>query len=311
MRFIKWMAPITLALGVAAFANEDLSYEQTLNVVYAEPDGIGLLMDVFTPKPSAGPGKGLGIACVTSGAWKSDRGMVEAHRKFGFFDVLCRRGYIVFAIRPGSLTLFTAEQMLDHTRTGIRYIKAHAAEYAIDPDRLGLVGASAGGHLALLAATCAEPADPKAEDPLRHSLSSLDKLWFSTQVRAVGVFCPATDFLDWDGKKYGLDLMQGQLVFRDGIAGKPEQQIEDAAKLISPVYHVRPGLPPFLLIHGDADSLIPMQQSQKFVDAVRNVNGSAELIVKQGGDHSWPTVREEIEKLADWLDAQLSVHGVE
>lgn len=134
---------------------------------------------------------------------------------------------------------------------------------------------------------------------------------FSTQVRAVGVFCPATDFLDWDGKKYGLDLMQGQLVFRDGIAGKPEQQIEDAAKLISPVYQVRPGLPPFLLIHGDVDSLIPIQQSKKFADTVRKANGSAELIVKKGGDHSWPTVREEIEKLADWLDARLSVHGVE
>jgi len=46
MRFIKWMAPVTLALGVAAFANEELSYEQTLNVLYAEQDGIGLLMDV-------------------------------------------------------------------------------------------------------------------------------------------------------------------------------------------------------------------------------------------------------------------------
>lgn len=302
MRFIKWMAPVTFAFGVAAFADEELGYAQTLNVVYTEGDGIGLLMDVFAPIKSAGPGRGLGIACVTSGAWKSDRGMVEAHRKFGFFDVLCRRGYIVFAIRPGSITLFTAEQMLAHTRTGIRYIKGHATEYAIDPERLGMVGVSAGGHLALLAATCAEPAEPDAEDPLRR---------FSTQVRAVGVFCPATDFLDWGGKKYGLDLMEGQLVFRDGIEGKPEQQIDEAAKRISPFYQVRPGLPPFLLIHGDADSLVPVQQSEKFVDAVRKVNGSAELIVKQGGDHSWPTVREEIEKLADWLDAQLGVHSKE
>jgi acetyl esterase/lipase len=302
MRLTKWIVPVTLALGVTAFANEELSYEQTSNIVYAERDGIGLLMDAFAPSPSAGPGKGLGIACVTSGAWKSDRGILEAHRKFGFFDVLCRHGYIVFAIRPGSLTLFTAGQMADNTRTGIRHIKAHAADYAIDPDRLGLIGASAGGHLALLVATCAEPADPNAEDPLRR---------FSTEVRAVGVFCPATDFLDWNGKKYGLDLMQGQLVFRDGLSGKPEQQIENAARLISPVYQVRPGLPPFLLIHGDADSLVPIQQSEKFVDEVRKVDGSAELIVKQGGDHSWPTVREEIEQLAHWLDTQLSVHGVE
>ena len=71
-RFIEWVVPLTLVLGVAAFATEESSYEQILNVVYFEQDGVGLLMDVFAPKESAGPGKGLGIACVTSGAWKSE-----------------------------------------------------------------------------------------------------------------------------------------------------------------------------------------------------------------------------------------------
>jgi acetyl esterase/lipase len=293
-RFLGVLFILTVFAGASGAQGETV-YRQTYNVVYGESDGVGLLMDVFSPAHRDNSTKGLGIVCVTSGAWKSDRGMVDAHKKFGFFDVLCRRGYTVFAVRPGSLSLFTAEQMLAHIKTGIRYIKAHAAEYRIDPERMGLTGASAGGHLALLAATRAEQADPSAEEPL-------DRL--DTQVRAAGVFCPATDFLDWDGKKYGLDLMQGQLVFRDGLVGKTDQQIEQAAKAISPFYQVRPGLPPFLLIHGDADSLIPIQQSKKFVEAVRKADGSAELIIKQGGDHSWPTVREEIEKLADWFDVK-------
>ncbi len=284
-----------LILAAASVPSEEVPYTQTLNVVYAEPDGVGLLLDVFTPLPGVGPAKGLGIICVTSGAWKSDRGMMDAHKKFGFFDVLCAHGYTVFAVRPGSLSLFTADQMLAHVKTGIRFVKAHALDYGIDPERLGMVGASAGGHLSLLAATCADPGDPAAEDPL---------LRLGTQVTAVGVFCPPTDFLDWDGKKYGLDLMQGLLVFRDGLSGKSEEQIEAAAQAISPALQIKPGLPPFLLIHGDADSLVPLQQSTKFVEAVKAQGGSAELIVKAGGDHSWPTVREEIEKMASWLDRQ-------
>ncbi|MCA9013454.1 MAG: prolyl oligopeptidase family serine peptidase, partial [Planctomycetaceae bacterium] len=84
------------------------------------------------------------------------------------------------------------------------------------------------------------------------------------------------------------------------------EAIELAAKAISPLHQIRAGLPPFLLIHGDADSLVPIQQSVKFVKAVQDHGGSAELIVKEGGDHSWPTVREEIERMADWLDTQLT-----
>lgn len=289
---------LTLCICVLAASADDVPYNQTLNVVYAEPDGVGLLLDVFSPLPDAGPAKGLGIICVTSGAWKSDRGMVDAHKKFGFFDILCAHGYTVFAVRPGSLSLYTADQMLDHVKTGIRFVRAYAADFQIDPGRMGMVGASAGGHLSLLAATSAEPGDPAAEDPL---------LRLGTQVTAVGVFCPPTDFLDWNGKKYGLDLMQGQLVFRDGLTGKSEKQIEEAAKAISPIYQIKSGLPPFLLIHGDADSLVPTQQSIKFAEAVRTQGGSAEVIIKPGGDHSWPTVREEIEKMAQWLDRQFGL----
>jgi acetyl esterase/lipase len=290
-----------LILAAAPVPSEEVSYTQTLNVVYAEPDGVGLLLDVFTPLPGAGPAKGLGIICVTSGAWKSDRGMVDAHKKFGFFDVLCAHGYTVFAVRPGSLSLFTAEQMLAHVKTGIRFVKDRAADYGIDAGRLGMVGASAGGHLSLLAATCSETGDPAAADPW---------LRLGTEVAAVGVFCPPTDFLDWNGKKYGLDLMQGQLVFRDGLTGKSEEQIEASAKAISPLHQIKPGLPPFLLIHGDADSLVPTQQSISFAEAVQAQGGAAELIIKPGADHAWPTVREEIEKMACWLDRQFGLSSV-
>lgn len=296
MRIVTWTVLTLLTLGLPAVAENEASCRQTQNVLYGEMDGVGLLMDVFAPAQPDGPGHGLGLVCVTSGAWKSDRGMMEAHQRIGIIDVPCSHGYTVFAVRPGSLSGFTAMQMLAHVKTGIRYVKGHASDYGIDADRLGLTGASAGGHLALLAGMCVEPPNPGAED-------ALDRL--GTAVKAVGVFCPATDFLDWNGKKYGLNLMEWRLVFCDGAAGKTETQKEEAAKAISPLYQVKAGLPPFLLVHGDADSVIPVQQSVKLVKALQDAGGSAEIIIKQGADHSWPTMREEFEKMAVWFDGKL------
>lgn len=285
-----------MAFTFAAHGDAPPPWRQTVNVVYDEVEGVALVMDVFVPITSGGPGAGRGVVCIVSGAWKSDRGMVEAHRTFGFFDVLCAHGYTVFAVRPGTYTLFTAEEMLNHIHSAIRFIKVRAREYAVDPSRLALVGASAGGHLACLAATRAQPAEAgDGESTMRPD----------TMVGAVGVFCPPTDFLDWDGERYGFNLMEGRLVFRDGLSGHTAEEIETAAKAISPVYHVTPGLPPFLLIHGDADSLVPFQQSLKLKARLEESGVPVELLVKEGGDHSWPTVREEVEKLAQWLDAHI------
>jgi acetyl esterase/lipase len=296
----SWRLVALVPLVVASLATvaEAAHYRQTLNVVYAETDGVGLLMDVFAPAKSGGSGHGLGIVCVCSGGWTSERSMVDAHRSVGVFDALCDHGYTVFAVRPGDYSVFTGEQMLAHVRRGIRYVKAHASEYGIDPQRLGLVGVSAGGHLACLAATRAESGDPNSQD----ALNRLD-----TQVSAVGVFCPATDFLDWNGKKYGLELLGWRLAFSDGVAGKTDQQKDDAARAISPVYHVKAGLPPFYIMHGDADPVIPFSQSQKLTESLRKAGVPVELTARNGGGHSWPTMREDYGRLASWFDSKLPV----
>jgi len=292
-RKLLLFAVLTIVFGVFANAGDGSPYQQTQNVVYGEVDGVGLLMDVFTPPANNDAANGIGVVCVVSGAWNSDRGMVDAYIKSGFFDILCAHGYTVFGVRPGSLALFTAPQMVSHIELAIRYVKEHASDYGIDPTRLILTGVSAGGHLACLVATDPKPGDKSAENPVDR---------FDTEVAAVGVFCPATDFLDWNGEKYGLGLVEWRLVFPDGAGNRSETEKDEAAKAVSPIYRVGPGLPPFLFIHGDADSVVPIQQSQKMVSALQEQGVSAELIEKPGGDHMWPSVREEIEKLAGWFD---------
>ncbi len=278
---------LLLGLTTAAIA-ADKPYTQTQNIVYAETDGIGLIMDIFTP---TGPSNGMGIVDVVSGAWYSDRGKIEQHRMAQMYDIFCGRGYTVFAVRPGSKSKFSPAEMAKHVKQGIAWVKDHAGEYKVDPDRLGLAGASAGGHLASLVAVTAD-----------------DK----SSVKAVGVFFPPTNFLNFRGIKINSDTppqqlaMVKKLVFPNGNGPDDPDELVAALTEISPALLVDENAPPFLIIHGDADPLVPLDQSKMLKKALDECGRSCELIVKEGGGHPWPTIHEEVAVIADWFDKQLA-----
>jgi acetyl esterase/lipase len=284
--------PLAVALTVvglmaASARAADLPYTQTKNLVYAEVDGIGLVLDVFAP---TGASNGLALVDVASGAFYSDRGKIEDHRRARMYDIFCGKGYTVFAVRPGSITKFSLGEMAKNMKDGVKWVKDHAGEYKVDPDRLGICGASAGGHLASLTAVTAD-----------------DKL----ALKACGVFFPPTDFLDYHGVKVDdtTDLAKVDRLIRFAYpAGKnPASASELAAKLkeISPALCVTAKAPPFLIIHGDADPLVPLDQSKKLVAALEGAGVPVELIIKAGGAHPWPTIHEEVQVMADWFDKQL------
>lgn len=284
---------LTVLLATTATGQDPLPYTQRENIVFAEVHGIGLVTDVFAP---SGPKNGLAIVDVISGAWHSDRGKIRDHIRAQTFHILCGKGYTVFAVRPGSISRFSAPEMLTHLNLGIRWVKEHAKEYAIDPDRLGLMGASAGGHLACLAAVTA-------------STSSADTP--NTRVKAVAVFFPPTDFLDYGGR--AIDVRSGdrfselvrKLALPEGLGSLTDDEVAEKIKQISPARLVTAQAPPFLLIHGDADPVVPLQQSETMRAALQVAGVPAELVVKLGGGHPWPTMHEEVQVLADWFDRQL------
>jgi acetyl esterase/lipase len=290
--------PATLHAAEPEAASES-PYEQTMDVVYAQRDGIGLLMDVFVP---TGDKNHLAIVDIASGSWHSDRGKINDHKMAKIYDIMCSRGYTVFAVRPGSITKFSAPDMRENLNTAIRWVKQRAEEYDIDPDRVGLTGASAGGHLACLVSTTTEQGNPDAKDPLnRHS----------TAVAATVAFFPPTDFLQWGNRKVTLETkgriaeMARQL---GGIAATEElteELLQEKMKAISPAHLVTSACPPLLLIHGDADFIVPIQQSERMLSALREAGVSTKLIVKKGGGHPWITIHEEVAVAADWIDQQL------
>ena len=263
------------------------SYVQHKNIVYAETAGVGLLMDVFVPKEKK---NGLAIVDIASGAWHSDRSKINDHKLSRTFEYMCERGFVVFALRPGSITNFSCPEMLKNIRTGIKWIKSHSKEYQINPDKLGLMGASAGGHLACLTALTADD---------------------STRVSAAGIFFPPTDLINYettitDEKKIKRwEMLKHLLAFPRINPEISSQKLNDKLKEISPAYHVTEKAPPFLLIHGDADEAVPLKQSQILLEKLKENNIPAELIIKKGGGHPWLTIHEEVAIMADCFVKEL------
>jgi len=291
---------LTIVLLLFAFstspatqAAEEKVYTQDQNIVYAEAYGVGLLMDVFTP---TGAANGLAIIDVASGAFHSDRGKIRDHKRAGMFDAFCGKGYTVFAVRPGSITKFGAPEMIKNLNQGVSWVIDHAEKYKIDPNRLGLLGASAGGYLACLNAVTAEEGSP------------------ADNFEAVGVFFPPTEFLNYGPVKIKVrtDPFLGKtvraLLFRDGFDGLTDEEVEERMIKYSPALQVTSNAPPFLFIHGDTDPIVPLQQSEVMVAALKEADVSAELIVKAGGGHPWPTIAEEVKIMVDWFDQTLAIN---
>jgi len=292
LRLLVLLSLVLLEVSATPVSADNSIYQQQQDVVIADSNGLVVPMDIFVPTAMK---NGLAIVDVASGAWHSDRGKIRDHERAKFYDILCGRGYTVFAVRPGSISRFNAADMVANIEAALRWVKERAATYEIDPARLGLTGASAGGHLASLVGLKTSRA---GEDGLR--------------VAAVAVFFPPTDFLDYGGEmadprgESRLGGIATRLGFEGGVSGLSEDQIKEKLTAISPARQVHASAPPFLLIHGDADPVVPLQQSEALRDSLQSANVPVTLIVKEGGGHPWLTIPEEVVKLADWFDERLA-----
>lgn len=269
------------------------NYRHVHNIVYAEAHGVGLIMDVFRPLSRATQS---GVIDVVSGGWHSGRAMLTEHIGLGLIDALCDRGMTVFAVSPGSLPLFTGFEMVNHVYAAIRHIKANADDYDIAPDRLGIAGVSAGGHLAALAALKPQEAHARPRAPWQYH---------GTHVKAVALFFPPTDLLDYGGIPItrfcleGLDLTR--LVFHDGMTHRSETEIAEQLAALSPARLSPKDPPPFILVQGKKDLVVPWRQAEKLAAALRRAGGEAAVLLKDEGGHLWPEIHREVEHVSRWL----------
>jgi acetyl esterase/lipase len=293
---------IVLLAPVAVRAEDASSYVRTRDVIYGRKAGLALTMDVIAPREKA---NGLGVLFIVSGGWRSHPGYINPEMYAPFY----RRGYTVFAVVHGTQPKFTVPEIVEDIHRAVRFIRYHAKDYHIDPDRLGITGGSAGGHLSLMIGTAGTAGDPKAKDPV-------DRV--SSRVQAVACFFPPTDFLNYgkEGAVLGAKNMDRRFkaaidfqifdtderIFKRVTDEKKEM---DLLREISPITHISRDDPPTLIIHGDKDRLVPVQQSQRMVAKLKETGVPAELIVKKDCGHGWLTILKDTETLADWFDRYL------
>jgi acetyl esterase/lipase len=191
-------------------------------------------------------------------------------------EELVRRGYAVASVgyRLSQHARYPAQ--IEDCKAAVRWLRANAEKYRLDPERVGVWGASAGGHLAALLGTTGDLRDfDKGEN--------LDQ---SSKVQCVIDWFGPTDFLNY-GVPPQLQLDQpGGLVAR--LLGGTVRSKPDAAKRASSIFFVQQSAAPFLIMHGDRDELVPLQQSEILHAALKRAGVPSTLRVFRGAGHGGP-----------------------
>ena len=253
---------VLLALGgLGSFA---VGAELKRDIAYGQAGGERLLLDVSVPE-GAGP---FPVAIlVHGGGWrKGDKSGSDQPGNGAditpWFGPLTQAKYVWFSINYRLAPQHRWPACFEDLQAAVRWVKAHAKEYHGDPGRIALFGHSAGGHLVTLLATQSK------ED---------------TRVQAVVACAPVTDHEQQLAKNGGLgDGLQALL-------GRPKEVTPEALqalRAISPINRVKAGMPPVLLLHGEADKTVPLQQSVSFQKRLVSAGVPCELMALQGAPHA-------------------------
>jgi acetyl esterase/lipase len=287
---IAVVVPLLAATGasvVGASPGRQHGGRQDSEVIYGHKDGMALTFDVLYPK---GDANGAAVLDVVSAGFISWRSSMERSRARA--NALLESGFTVFSVRHGSGCRYPIPEIVGDVRRAVRYIKRHAAEFGVDPDRLGVAGGSAGGHLALMLATTSDAGDPESDDAVARSGNS---------VAAAVAYFPPTDLHGATSEDMAVPRRCNEAYGAFDFEATREGEF-------SPGDHVSPDDPPTLLIHGDQDGVVNIRHSLQMRDALEGAGVTHELIVIPGAGHGFrgeDATRAEVALVA-WFETHLA-----
>lgn len=232
--------------------------EITPDVVYGHKDGMALTYDVFRPGENA---NGVGLLHMVSGGWVSRWSPPEqAVERYRF---LLEAGFTVFSVRHGSSPRYFVPEAFTDVKLAARHINLNAPEFGVDPERLGVWGSSAGGHLSLMLGLTADEGNPAGTNPVASAPS---------RIAAVVAYFPPTDLRTWVGPSERFPALNFERELAEGV---------------SPILHVTEDAPPILLMHGDEDTLVPLSHSARIFEVLREEGVRSEFLTFPGQGHGF------------------------
>ncbi|MGO9110497.1 MAG: alpha/beta hydrolase fold domain-containing protein [Thermoguttaceae bacterium] len=258
------------------------------NIAYVENGHERNRLDLYLPEKSTG--RLPLVVWIHGGAWRA------GSKEYPPALWLVGRGYAVASInyRFSQHALFPAQ--IEDCKAAIRWLKAHAERYSIDPDHIGVWGASAGGHLVALLGTTAG---------VRKLEGSGGNAEQTSRVQAVVDWFGPADMATMGGQAEPPDSPVAQLI------GGPAAKYPEKARQASPLTYVSKDSAPMLIMHGDQDTIVPLDQSERLAAALKKAGVEARLNVIHGNGHGGPGFdNEESRKLIEsFFDEYLKAEG--
>jgi acetyl esterase/lipase len=254
---------VGLSLLFVAGAASALDVEILPDLVYGHKDGLAMTLDVLKPANA----NGAAILYMVSGGWVSRWSPPQQTAER--YKFLLDKGFTVVVIRHGSSPRYFVPDAVADVRQAVRYVRYNAKKWGVDPERLGVHGGSAGGHLSLMLGMASDSGDPKAEEPFMRE---------SDRVASVVAYYPPVDL---------------RTMARGPVAATPGQRFpalnfeKEKAADISPILFVTPDDPPTLLIHGDADTTVNISHSQLMIKALEANHIKSNFITLPGAGHGF------------------------
>jgi len=245
------------------------------NVVYGMRGGLALLMDVHVPERS----NGRAIVCIPGSGWHAPFGYdARPLKASGFVRLtapLVDAGYTVFAVNHRAAPRHVYPAAVEDAQRAVRFVRAHADRWGVDPDQIGGIGSSSGGHLVSMLGVLDGGGDAGASDKVER---------VSAKLQAVFARAAPTDLTQFEGLTATASL-GSFLGMRLHQRDEPDTEEYRRYWQASPAAHVSPDDPPFLLLHGTADRRVPYARSPEFVARLRADGVQAELITVSGAGH--------------------------
>jgi len=237
---------------------------------------------------------GAAIIKMVSGGWKSSHDRVKENYSKPYTD----HGYTVFAVVHGSQPRHKVRDIMGYMHRAGRLIRYNATQWKIDPNRIGVTGASAGGHLSLILATKGRPGDPDSEDPIDRA---------SSAVQAAVVFHPPTEYRNC-AEPGDMAVGVGKQARWQPAFG-PESETaegrETLGRAMSSIYQISESTASVSIIHGDPDPIVPLFQAESFGKIANERGVPFKLVVKEGAKHGWTGRADDEHQFLPWFEKYL------